>query len=290
MASVERVKGLSLWSGPVDPKPLHGGLSNESFTVEDGGEKYVVRFGQDFPVHHVFRDNEQMASAAAFEAGFAPEMVYAGEGEMVVRFIDGKTYDDGDVRANLARVADLTHRFHTEMPKYVTGPGRLFWPFHVVRDYAKTLEAGNSRMMPNVPGYVELAHELEAVQPALPIIYAHNDMLPANFIDDGEKIWLIDFEYGAYSTAMFDLAGIASNALFEPEQDAELLAQYFGTKPDAALIKGHAAMKCASLLREAMWSMVSEIHLDAPGVDYEAYTQENLERLDGVLDAYRSRF
>lgn len=290
MASVERVRSLPLWSGPVDPKPLHGGLSNESFTVEDGGEKYVVRFGRDFPVHHVFRDNERMASAAAFEAGFAPEMVYAGEGEMVVRFIDGRTYDDGDVRANLARVADLTRRFHTEMPKYVSGAGRLFWPFHVVRDYAKTLAAVNSRMMPKVPGYVELAQELEAVQPPLPIIYAHNDMLPANFIDDGEKIWLIDFEYAAYSTAMFDLAGIASNALFEPEQDAELLAQYFGSKPDTALIKGHAAMKCASLLREAMWSMVSEIHLDAPGVDYVAYTQENLERLDVVLDAYRSRF
>lgn len=290
MTSVERVRDLPLWSGPVAPEPLEGGLSNESFTVVDKGHKYVVRFGHDFPVHHVFRDNERMASAAAFEAGFAPEMVYAGEGEMVVRFIDGKTYDDSDVRTNLKRVADLTRRFHNEMPKFVSGPGRLFWPFHVVRDYAKTLQAGNSRMMPMVPGYVELAHELEAVQPALPIIYAHNDMLPANFIDDGEKIWLIDFEYAAYSTAMFDLAGIASNALFEPEQDAALLCEYFGSKPDAALIKGHAAMKCASLLREAMWSMVSEIHLDAPGVDYEAYTQENLERLDVVLDAYRSRF
>ncbi|MDH3742093.1 MAG: phosphotransferase [Hyphomicrobiales bacterium] len=290
MTSVERVRGLPLWSGPVEPEPLKGGLSNESFTVVDGGEKFVVRFGHDFPVHHVFRDNEHMASAAAFEAGFAPEMVYAGEGEMVVRFIDGKTYDDSDVRTNLARIADLTRRFHNEMPKYVSGPGRLFWPFHVVRDYAKTLQAGNSRMMPKVPGYVDLAHELEAVQPPLPIIYAHNDMLPANFIDDGEKIWLIDFEYAAYSTAMFDLAGIASNALFEPEQDAGLLWEYFGSKPDAALIRGHAAMKCASLLREAMWSMVSEIHLDAPGVDYEAYTQENLERLDAVLDAYRSRF
>lgn len=49
-------------------------------------------------------------------------------------------------------------------------------------------------------------------------------------------------------------------------------------------------MQCASLLREAMWSMVSELHLDAPGVDYVAYTDENLERLNQVLDAYRSRF
>ncbi|MGI9465092.1 MAG: phosphotransferase [Aestuariivirgaceae bacterium] len=288
--SVERVKELSIWAGAVNPQPLSGGLSNESFTVEDNGRKYVVRFGEDFPFHHVSRDNEHMASAAAFEAGFAPEMVYAGDGVMVLRFIEGKTYDDGDVRKNIERVADLARRFHTEMPAYVSGPGRLFWPFHVVRDYAKTLEKGGSRMMPEVPGYLELSAELEAVQPPLPLIYSHNDLLPANFIDDGDRIWLIDYEYAAYSTAMFDLAGIASNALFEPSQDAELLAIYFGSKPGAELIKAHAAMKCASLLREAMWSMVSEIHLDAPGVDYVAYTEENLERLKASLDAYRSRF
>ena len=286
----ERARSLPIWSGPVEPQPLSGGLSNESFTVEDAGEKYVVRFGHDFPVHHVFRDNEQMASAAAFKAGFSPEMVYAGEGEMVVRFVDGKTYDDADVRSNLERVADLARRFHNEMPKHVSGPGRLFWPFHVVRDYAKTLEAGDSRMLDEVPGYLELAEELQAAQVPLPIVYSHNDMLPANFIDNGEKIWLIDFEYAAYSTAMFDLAGIASNALFEPEQDFALLTAYFGEAPQVSLVKAHAAMKCASLLREAMWSMVSEIHLDAPGVDYVTYTTENLERLDAALDGYRTRF
>ncbi len=288
--SVERVRSLSIWTGPVKPQPLKGGLSNESFTVEDNGRKYVVRFGEDFPVHHVSRENERMASAAAFKAGFAPEMVYANEGVMVLRFIEGRTYDASDVRKNVERVADLARRFHHEMPDYVSGPGRLFWPFHVVRDYAKTLKAGNSRMVPEVPGYLELSAELEAVQPPLPLIYSHNDLLPANFIDDGDKIWLIDYEYAAYSTAMFDLAGVASNALFEPPQDEDLLAAYFGKKPDADLIKAHAAMKCASLLREAMWSMVSEIHLDAPGVDYVAYTTENLERLKASVDAYRSRF
>jgi thiamine kinase-like enzyme len=124
----------------------------------------------------------------------------------------------------------------------------------------------------------------------LPIVFGHNDLLPANFIDDGTRIWLIDYEYAAFSTAMFDLAGIASNALFGPEQDRELLAAYFGREPEPELVKSHAAMKCASLLREAMWSMVSEIHLDTPGIDYVAYTTENLTRLDDALDSYRRRF
>ena len=289
-SSIEMVKDLPIWQTPVEPKPLSGGLSNENFTVEDDGQNFVVRLGEDIKVHHVFRDNEHMASEAAYRAGFAPEMVYSGVGVMVIRFIEGQTFGPGDVQSNVGRVADLVQRFHNEMPRHVSGAARLFWPFHVVRDYAKTLAEGNSRMMPEVPGYLALSQELESVQPGLPIIYAHNDLLPANFIDDGEKIWLIDFEYAAYSTAMFDLAGVASMAQFSAEQDEALLAAYFGEKPSGELIKAHAAMKCASLLREAMWSMVSELHMSAPGVNYEDYTTINLEGLAKSIDAYRSRF
>ena len=101
---------------------------------------------------------------------------------------------------------------------------------------------------------------------------------------------LIDFEYAAYSTPMFDLAGVASNAGFDAAQADELLTAYFGAAPDAALKQSHAAMQCASLLREAMWSMVSELHLDAPGVDYVAYTEENLTALEAAVDAYRSTY
>ena len=145
-------------------------------------------------------------------------------------------------------------------------------------------------MIEYVPGYLELNQEMEAAQVPLPIIYGHHDFLPANFMDDGNKLWVIDFEYAGFSTPMFDLAGVASNAECTAEQAEELLTVYFGVAPDDALRKSHAAMQVASLLREAMWSMVSELHLDAPGVDYVAYTQENLERLDAALDAYRSAY
>lgn len=289
-AAIGRIKSLGLWQGAVEPRSLKGGLSNESFTVEDAGRKYVVRLGRDFPMHHVFRDRERAVSAAAFAAGFAPELVHAEPGLMVFAFIDGKTFAETDVQANIGRVAGLVRSYHTVMPKHVRGPAALFWVFHVIRDYARTLEEGRSRMRAHLADYVALAEQFEAAQVSLPIVFGHNDLLPANFIDDGNRIWLIDFEYGAFSTAMFDLAGIASNALFAPEQDRELLSAYFGRKPEPELVQSHAAMKCASLLREAMWSMVSEIHLDTPGVDFVAYTAENLARFDEALDSYRSRF
>ena len=74
------------------------------------------------------------------------------------------------------------------------------------------------------------------------------------------------------------------------EESDELLGRYFGSTPSPEIRRSHAAMQCASLLREAMWSMVSELHLDAPGVDYVAYTAENLARLDAALDAYRTTY
>lgn len=288
--SFDRVRDLPIWSGPVEPVPLKGGLSNESFTVEDAGRKFVVRLGQDFPVHHVFRERERMVSAAAQEAGLAPELVHAEPGMMVFAFIDGRTFQEADVQADIHRVADLVRRFHKEMPLHVSGPSALFWVFHVIRDYARTLKTGGSRLMAEVPRYLALAEAFEDAQVPLPVIFGHNDLLPANFLDDGERLWLIDFEYAAFSTAMFDLAGIASNALFSPDQDVALLEAYFDHAPSEQLIRSHAAMKCASLLREAMWSMVSEIHLDAPGVDYVAYTAENLARFEAALASYNDRF
>ena len=285
-----RIWVLPIWSGPVDPKPLKGGLSNKSYTVEDAGRKYVVRFGQDYPFHHVFRSREIMTARAAHATGFAPEVVYTGLGVMVSRFVEGKTYAPADVTANIGRVADIVKRFHVEMPRQISGTGFAFLVFHVIRDYARTLREGQSRMSDRLPEFLQLAADLEKTQPALPIIFGHNDFLPANILDDGERLWLIDFEYAGFSTAMFDLAGLASNAGFSDEQSQELLARYFGEKPSPEIVRAHAAMKCASLLREAMWSMVSELHLDAPGADYEAYTEENLQRLNAALDRYQSRF
>ncbi|MET4807861.1 phosphotransferase [Limibacillus sp. MBR-115] len=288
--SITRIKGLPIWAGSVDPVLLKGGLSNESYTVIDAGRKQVVRLGRDFPFHHVFRDRELMTTRAAVRAGFAPEVTYAEPGLMVTVFIEGQTYGADEVQTNLEPIADLIRGFHQAMPRHVSGAAFLFWVFHVIRDYARTLEAGGSRMAAKLPEFLDLSEEFEAVQVPLPIIFGHNDLLPANFIEDDKRIWLIDFEYAGFSTAMFDLAGIASNAGFSPEQDEALLARYFDEKPSPALLRSHAAMKCASLLRETLWSSVSELHLSAPGVDYEAYTQENLDRLAAELARYRSRY
>jgi len=285
-----RIRSLPCWTGAIDIAPLTGGLSNEIFLVTDAAGRHVVRFGRDYPFHHVLREREVMTARAAAEAGFAPKVEYAEPGAMVTAYLGAKTYGGEDVRKDRRRVAKLARRFHQEMPGGITGAGFMFWVFHVIRDYARTLEQGKHRLVGELPAYIALAGELEQAQTPLPVVFGHNDLLPANFLDDGERLWLIDFEYAGFNTAMFDLAGIASNAGFTADEADDLLAIYFDGPPDEALRRSHAAMQCASLLREAMWAMVSELHLNAPGVDYVAYTQENLTRLRNALEAYKMNF
>jgi thiamine kinase-like enzyme len=290
LTSIDRIRALPCWNGGIEIAPLGGGLSNENFLVTDALGTHVVRIGRDFPFHHVFRDRELMTARAAHAAGFGPAVEYAEPGVSVGAFIAGRTFTGADVRASAERVARLIRAFHREMPNYVSGAGFMFWVFHVIRDYARMLEAGGSRMTAELPRYLALADELERAQALLPIVFGHNDLLPANLIDDGEKLWLIDYEYAGFNTSMFDLAGAASNAGMTEDESEALLGAYLGMAPDDKIRRSHAAMQCASLLREAMWSMISELHLDAPGVDYEAYTAENLVRLDAALDRYRTKY
>lgn len=290
MIAEDRIRALPCWTGAIEIAPLPGGLSNANYVVSDAAGKHVVRFGQDYPFHHVFREREVMTARAAHAAGFAPAVRYAEPGILVTAFLGAKTYLAEDVRANLGRVAALMRGFHREMPNHISGAGFMFWVFHVIRDYARTLEEGNSRKRSDLPRLLTLADELERAQKLLPIVFGHNDLLPANILDDGNRLWLIDFEYAGFNTAMFDLAGVASNAGMSDAESFAFLTAYFMKEPDEAIRRSHAAMQCASLLREAMWSMVSELYLDAPGIDYVAYTEENLVRLDAALENYRTKY
>lgn len=288
--SHDLIRSLPIWQGELDIQPLTGGLSNEGHIVTDNGVRHIVRLGEDVPVHHVSRANEVMASNAAHAAGFAPELIHHQPGLLVFQFIDGKTYAEADVHENMERIVELMKSFHETMPHHVGGPGRMFWAFHIIRDYARTLKEAGSRFTADLPRYLKWSRAFEAVQPPLPIVYGHSDLLPANFIDDGNKLWLIDYEYAAYSTPMFDLANLASNSQFSVAEDEAMMTTYFGTAPDEAMLRGLSAMKCASLLREAMWSMVSEHHLNAPGVDYAAYSDEIMERVMTEIADYEGRF
>ena len=276
-ALLRKLAGLPCWQGTVSLEPLKGGLTNLSFVAQDRGEKFVVRCGGDIPVHHVFRDRERAASRAAFEAGLSPEVIHVEPGITVLRFIDGRTFSEADMRENLDRLVPLLKTCHREVGRHLQGPANMFWVFHVIREYVRAAGADAK--------YLALADELEQRQVPLPIVFGHHDLLPGNFMDDGRRLWLIDWEYGAFGTPMFDLANLSANGELDARQDEALLSAYFDGRVSADLKSAFAAMKAASALREALWAMVSDLHLKTPGVDYRSHAREYLGRFERLLQS-----
>jgi len=284
----DRVAHLDFWSSHVEPEPLGGGITNTNFIVNDQGERFVVRIGDDIPIHGVMRFNEIAAARAAHAAGISPEIVYSADGVIIMRFIEGQTFTEQEVREqqNLDRIMPLIQACHNEIPKHFQGPALVFWPFHVCRSYIHTAREGNSRMIDLLPRFLDINEELEKTVDEIKLVFGHNDLLAANFIDDGKRLWLIDWDYAGYNAALFDLANLSSNNELSPEQEDWILETYYQKPVTDRLRCRLAAMKCTSLLRETLWSIVSEIH-STLDFDYVNYTRKNLARFEYAYKAFR---
>lgn len=284
-----RIAALPCWSGAVDPQPLSGGMTNRNYVVNDRSQRFVVRLGDDIPLHGILRFNERAASRAACAAGISPPVIYAEHGVMVLQYIDGKTYTAVDIRdpRNLPHVIDLLKRTHQDIAHHLEGPVLMFWVFHILRGYIANLRQSQSPRGSLLASLVPRTAKLEAAVGDMPLVFSHNDLLAANFIDDGKRLWLIDWDYAGYNSPLFDLGGLASNNEFGDDLTATLLEQYFG-RVDEELLNRFHAMKCASLLRETMWSIMSELY-STIDFDYVSYTDENLKRFENAYAEWTQR-
>lgn len=281
------IRALPLWEGEITIRPLSGGITNRNYLVEDRRRKAVVRLGDDIPVHHIRRDNELAASRAAHAAGISPAVLHHAPGLLVLDYIDAQAFAPQDVRAPgmLERIVPLIRRCHQDVPKHFRGAAAVFWVFHVVRDYAGELRDRESRYLPLLGDLLGKAERLEKAAGPFEIVFGHNDLLAANLLDDGNRLWLIDWDYAGFNTPLFDLGGLASNNEFSPAEEKAMLELYYERPLSDELNRRYEAMKCASLLRETMWSMISEIH-STLDFDYAAYTAENLARFERAFETF----
>ncbi len=272
---------LTYWSSPVDPKPLGGGTTNTNFVVEDADQLFVVRVGEDIPLHGIARAQEVAACQAAFRCGLSPEIVHHEPGAMVMRFIQAKTLTKTDVQdpATLSRIVDLLLRCHADMPGQLQGPSLMFWVFQVNRQYLAALTQSGCRLEHRLAGLHDMNTQLETRLGPIQPTFCHNDLLPANILDDGSRLWLLDWEYAGWNTAMFDLANLAANAEFTTGQSDHLLEEYFGAPPDSPQLDSFAVLGSASLLREGLWSLIQEQH-STLDFDFETYTDTQLTHLE----------
>lgn len=214
-------------------RELSGGITNRNLKVTTPQRDYVVRISSNgSDLLSIDRDAEFANSSFAADIGIGAKVFeYLPEhGLLIIDYIHGKTFDSTDVAHNLERIAKSCRQLHSA--KSFT---RDFNMFVIQQNYLKiVLDKGFK--LPNK--YQTYESQLEKMRTALAVlddgtVPCNNDLLPANFIDDGHKVWLIDYEYSGNNDACFELGNIWAEAKLDDEQLEELITHYYlGHRPE----------------------------------------------------------
>ena len=271
----------------LEVEELSGGITNRNFKVTADGECFVLRLGgNETEFLGINRRNEYECSLLASQVGVAPEPTafLEPEGYIVARFISGKGISAEEIRTdeNIHRVVESMKAYHG----LSFFPGS-FSPFRVAEEYAETARGFKVQLPENIDWILKRSSEIEKAmyRSLLQARPCHNDLLNANFIDDGARIRILDWEYAGMGDFFFDLGNFAAQHEFNEQQDEMLLQAYFGSPNDSQ--RAHQKlMKIMSDLREAMWSLV-QIGVSKLDFDYAGYGRKYFERFEestsGVL-------
>jgi thiamine kinase-like enzyme len=270
-----------LASGELTFTALSGGITNRNFLVSgaSGGDRYVLRLaGNDTHLLGISREVEHAATVTAAGVGVGPEVVafVRPEGYLVTRFIEGRPIPEVEMRtpARLAAVGDAVRRIH-DGPAI---PG-LFVPLRIVEAYRALALARGVAIPPEYDLAQAIARRIELAFLTSPVELrpCHNDLLNANFIDDGVRIRIVDWEYAGMGDPFFDLGNFSINHDLDADADAALLKAYAGEirRADLARI---TLMRVVSDFREAMWGVLQQ-GISTLDVDFVAYADEHFDRL-----------
>ena len=265
-----------------EAEPLGGGITNYNLRVRYGGRDLVVRLaGKDTALLGIDRDCERKATAAAAAAGIGPEVVtFLRDPEcLVTAFIPGRTLSRSDVGKPdmIAEVAVALMEVHggSQIPN-------RFSPWDVIDVYAATAAARGTTAPGAFGDLRECARRIHAaLDPAHPEhapVPCHNDLLPANFIHDGERVWIVDWEYAGMGNRYFDLANLSVNNGFSEAGDEWLLECYWGEPSTRRRLATVRLMRIMSDFREAMWGVVQSA-ISEIDFDFAAYAEEHFERV-----------
>jgi thiamine kinase-like enzyme len=259
-ALVERI-----WPGAgAVAVPLGGGITNHNFKVEVGDQAYVIRVsGKDSELLGIDRRHEHLATQMAADIGIGPQVIAFTAGSLVTRFVEGAPAEHVDPAA----AGDLLRRIHAG-PAI---PGR-FDSFRIVEAYRVTAEERGVTIPDAYAAAAARAAEIEDRRRDVQLCPCHNDLLAANFIDDGKRLWIVDWEYAGMGDPFFDLGNFAANHELDDDGERRLLEAY-GSDDPAAL----RDMRFMSDFREAMWGVVQQ-GISELDFDFAAYAAQHFER------------
>jgi thiamine kinase-like enzyme len=279
VAAMQRVPELA--GAELTLTPLSGGITNRNFLVSVAGraDRYVIRLaGNDTHLLGISREVEHAATVAAAGVGVGPEVTafIRPEGYLVTRFIEGSPVSDEAVHQpiTLQRVGESLRRIH-DGPAI---PG-LFVPFRIVEAYRALAAVRGVPIPPEYEISQSIARRIELAFLSNPIELrpCHNDLLNANFIDDGTRIRIVDWEYAGMGDPFFDLGNFSVNHGLTPDGDAEVLGAYERDVRPERLAR-LTLMRTVSDFREAMWGVLQQ-GISTLDVDFVAYAGEHFERL-----------
>jgi thiamine kinase-like enzyme len=280
----EAAARVALWRGQ-EPKvsQLSGGLTNENYLVESGGQKYVMRIpGQSTELLAINRANEVHNTKAAATTGIGPQVLehIPGLDVLVLEFIPGPTMSAKALQSKemAARMATSFRRLH--------GSQRFLEDFNMFRLIEYYLGIVEQHQVTIPEGYREWLQAVTRIERAvaigaLPSVPCHNDLLCENFIDDGGALRIVDYELSGNNDPCFDLGNTAQEAEFDQELRAALCAAYLGRDDPRQL----ARMNLFALMSDIGWTLWGAIQarISAVDFDFRGYYTGRWERALQVL-------
>jgi thiamine kinase-like enzyme len=267
------------WAGAPDLSvaPLPGGITNLNYRVDLAGASFVVRIpGRETERLGIDRRREHACARAASASGVGPRVAafFEEAGVLVTEFVRGREPGEDTLRTpqTLGRVAAALRRYHAGQ----AFPG-TFSPFDAARGYGAVAGRQGAPLPSHFDWMMTQAARLEAALGAPRVTQpCHNDLLPANFLDDGDRLWIIDWEYAAMGDIFFDLGNFAAHLHLSDAAEDTLLTAYFGTVTPRAVAR-MKLMEIVSDLREALWAMV-QVTTSALDYDFAGYGRKHFDR------------
>jgi thiamine kinase-like enzyme len=269
----------------TDVSELSGGLTNRNLKVTTPDGIYVARISSnESGLLAIDRASEYENSNISAEVGIgAPVYNYLpGEGLLVIGYIPGRTFSSEDVGRNLSRVAESVRTLHAARP-FV----REFNMFEVQANYLKIVKERGFRIPQRYEKFQTFQLELLRAMTATDTgkVPCNNDLLPANFIDDGEKIWLIDYEYSGNNDACFELGNIWSESGLPLEALEDLVTSYYGQpRPDK-----FARAWLFSVLAKYGWTLWASIQDGISDLDFDFWNW-GMQKYNDVQRDFGSAF
>ena len=264
----EVVAKLDDWKGKdISIQHLSGGLTNTNYKVTVDGTPFFIRVpGEGTELLAIDRNNEHHSARVAAQVGIGPKVLHhlPEYDVMVLEFLNGKTMSKDSLNESgmPTRMAQSIKRLHAGE--------RLILDFNMFRLTEYYLSLCKERNIKIPDGYFERMKIVEEIERAMAVkplatVPCNNDLLAENYIDDGNQLWLIDYEYSGNNDPTFELGNTCQEMQFNDEQIAEVCAAYFGEASADKI----ARMKLNMIMSDVGWGLWAAIQANISTIEFD---------------------